>query len=327
MAEPARPFIGAVLTEIAKLDGGIPAAAAEMQISPQAINALANGGELSADELAAIHAWLRQRVALNAQTNADYQELLVTNSRRNRARVEPVPQADTPARSLAGLGTRQLVVVVAVVVVAIVITAVVTTTLARPGNKADSGSGSKPSADQSSEAAARSSSSATPTASLAATPAASPTPAAQGSSPQTPAVNAAGTFQTSNLSIAALIDGGSGGPYYKDLSVDPPVTTTNSSKGDVDVADIDNQGDVTLESSSGNGATIGMWTGHGALDYAQCQRTAEAAGVATIDIAPGQTVCVETSNGTVASLKLMSTDGYYSATFTATVWYPAAGAG
>jgi hypothetical protein len=127
MAEPARPFIGAVLTEIAKLDGGIPAAAAEMQISPKAITALANGGELSADELAAIHAWLRQRVALNAQTNADYQELLVANSRRNRARVEPVPQADTRARSLAGLGTRQLVVVVAFVVVAIAVTAVVTT--------------------------------------------------------------------------------------------------------------------------------------------------------------------------------------------------------
>jgi hypothetical protein len=66
-----------------------------------------------------------------------------------------------------------------------------------------------------------------------------------------------------------------------------------------------------------------MWTGHGAPDYAQCMRTAEAAGVATIDIAPGQTVCVQTSNGTVASLKLMSTDAYYSATFTATVWYPA----
>jgi hypothetical protein len=136
-------------------------------------------------------------------------------------------------------------------------------------------------------------------------------------------VNAAGTFQTSNLSIAALINGGDGGPYYKDLSVDPPVTTTDSSKGDVDVANIDNQQDVTLESSSGNGATIGMWTGRGAPGYAQCLRTAEAAGVATIDIAPGQTVCVRTSNGTVASLKLMSADGFYSATFTATLWYPA----
>ncbi|MGE5291176.1 MAG: hypothetical protein ACM3ML_29055 [Micromonosporaceae bacterium] len=73
------------MTELARFDGGVPAAAAEMGIDPRTINALANGDVPAPDDMRAIYTWLIQRVTLTPQEIGDYKRLRDATSYRQKA--------------------------------------------------------------------------------------------------------------------------------------------------------------------------------------------------------------------------------------------------
>jgi len=75
MSVPASPFAGRLLSEIARCDGGLPAACAEMGITPQDIDAIAGGRMTSPLVLTVAYEWLAARVALEPGERDDYNRL------------------------------------------------------------------------------------------------------------------------------------------------------------------------------------------------------------------------------------------------------------
>jgi hypothetical protein len=113
-------------------------------------------------------------------------------------------------------------------------------------------------------------------------------------------------------------------PGYKDLSVDPPVTTQYPSEGDVSIfVTEDGQSPPFINMQANNGATVGSWHQSAAPTYAQCLQNAEAGGGYQVSVSPGGIVCIRTASNAVASLKLISIgNGLDSAEFSGTIWYP-----
>jgi hypothetical protein len=310
MELPARPFIGRLLAEIAKLDGGVPAAAEAMGVDPRIISELANGDLPSPQELRAICAWLVQRTAMTRQEAEDYERLRATSSRKGAELERAAPRGGVLPRTASRRylpSLPQMAGGLVILVLAVVLSVLVTTTIVKAGNSgtaagktASPGAEPSPSATESGDAAA------------------TPSPASSSAPASPPDMN---IFRSDHISIAEVDSNlNGGGSYYKNLSVNPPVTTTNFDEGDVDVLIGGSPPSLTMQAD--NGTSIGMWHQSVAPIYPQCLQAAEAGGVGQIDISQGQIVCVETSSGAVAALKLMSISGFDSADFSGTIWYP-----
>jgi hypothetical protein len=122
------------------------------------------------------------------------------------------------------------------------------------------------------------------------------------------------------MEIPDINSGAAGVNYYKDLSSPPPVTTEDDSLGDVDVLLSGSSQQSTMQAD--NGAILGIWNGSTAPTKAQCLAAAQNNGVPTVDLTVNETVCVETANDqSVASLKLLSINGFDSAVFNSCIWY------
>jgi hypothetical protein len=315
MKNSEQTFIGRLLAEIVNIEGGIPAATAEIGIDPRIINDLVNGDLLSPQELYAIYAWLTRRITLTRQEVQDFEKLRMANSIRKKVELE---RAASPGSVMSGAtGNRyipsppQMVGGLVIVVLAVMVSVAVTATAMKTKNGGTTaGRVASPPAEPSSPIPS-------PMPMNSSDAAATPSPSAPLSAPAAPQEII--TFQSNYISIADM--GSYGGPYFKDLSVNPPITTTDQRKGDSHI--IIGSYSLTLTILGDNGSTIGMWHQSTTPTRAQCLQAAEAAGVESISINPGQTVCVQTPSGAVASLKLMSIDGSASANFSGTIWYPA----
>ena len=72
---PASPFAGRLLAEIAKVQDGVPAAAAEMGVTPEVVDAIANSEPVSTDDLNAVYASLVDRITLRPEEAKDYRQM------------------------------------------------------------------------------------------------------------------------------------------------------------------------------------------------------------------------------------------------------------
>ena len=142
MGVPASPFVGRLLSEIARHEGGMPAACAEMGVSPQDIDALASGRALSPVVLEAIYEWLGGRPALAREELKDYERL-----RASAPQAAPAIPSGSPAGQQATAprlrtSRRTLIAATTVTAVAImiivVITVVLTVVIIRPGSASTS---------------------------------------------------------------------------------------------------------------------------------------------------------------------------------------------
>lgn len=130
---PARPFAGRLLSEIARHAGGVPAACAEMGVSPQEIDALASGRAPSRVVLEAMCEWLGCRRALVRDELEDHERL------RHSARQAAVPVGEPDSKQATAsrrvLGRRALIVAAAAATAMVIaVTVVLTVTITRPGS-------------------------------------------------------------------------------------------------------------------------------------------------------------------------------------------------
>jgi hypothetical protein len=114
---------------------------------------------------------------------------------------------------------------------------------------------------------------------------------------------------------------------YKDLSQPPsPTTTQDPTQGDITV-NLNNLSPNlnALQKEYESNTVIAPWDGPEPPTYGQCKQDAQSQGEAQQPMLnDGDTFCVETGNGTIASLQLVSVsyDNYF-ATFKTTIWWPA----
>ncbi|TWJ32273.1 hypothetical protein JD81_05848 [Micromonospora sagamiensis] len=100
--------------------------------------------------------------------------------------------------------------------------------------------------------------------------------------------------------------------YIKDLDLMPPARRNVRDGGDLSYSN-------THGFDAYGSASIAVWNERSVPTYADCRRIATAAGVESILLDEGQTICVLTDEGRVARLKLIrETVNEYS--FDATVW-------
>lgn len=327
MEPPARPFAGRLLAEIARLGVDLPVAAAEMGVDPEVIDRIAQGNPPTPQELQAVYSWLAQRSALTTQETEDFERLQAAASSKSGGELERRirhGEPSSPATRNVTLTLPQLLIGAAVIVIlAVVLSTIVATSMAKTGNDRPSAEGSSAPPASPSPSPSSASPEETPPSSATSSEVAtaspspgSPTPAA---APNPPKLT---VFRSSNISIAEIDSSTDGDTYYKNLSVNPPQTTTDISSGDVSllINDTGTPPAVTLQAV--NSTTIGMWHQNSEPTYGQCKQTAKSGGVGQIDVSQNQTVCVMTSSGAVASLKLLSVDSYNSANFSGTIWYP-----
>jgi hypothetical protein len=213
MAVPANPFAGRLLSEIARHKGGMPAACAEMGVSPQDIDALASGRAPSRVVLEAMYEWLGGRQALMKGELEDYERL--RDSARQAAVAIPsgAPDAQQATASRPGTSHRALIAAAtATAVVIIAMTVALTVVITRPGRADTSTEATSPPTETSpsgSSSAAAVSASPTATSRKTTAPAtASGSPAP--SSPATPG-ELIGSYNNFQLSCDFTLAFGSGG--------------------------------------------------------------------------------------------------------------------
>src|ERR1700678_3818149 len=135
MGVPASPFAGRLLSEIARHEGGMPAACAEMGVSPQDIDALASGRAPSRVVLEAMCEWLGGRQALMRDELEDY-ERLRDSTRQAAVAIPPAaPGGQQATVSRIGPSRRTLIAAAtATAVMVIAITVALTVVITRPGS-------------------------------------------------------------------------------------------------------------------------------------------------------------------------------------------------
>lgn len=160
MSVPASPFAGRLLSEIARCDGGLPAACAEMGITPQDIDAIAGGRMTSPLVLTVAYEWLAARVALEPGERDDYNRLREQTARHAIAAAagglpgggqpssQPVPPRLPGRAPIVRVATAAVVIVLIVVV-----TVVLTIMIVHPGGSRTAADSSHPPADPSASAA------------------------------------------------------------------------------------------------------------------------------------------------------------------------------
>ncbi len=139
MTAPASPFVGRVLSVIARYEGGMPAACDAMGIRAQDLDALANGFQASPVVLDAICEWIDAREGLSQQEREDYERLrtaarqvtTITPSHTSVGRqpdsLAPKPRRRVPVVYAFAAGTVAIVIIV-------VATVLLTIALVRPRN-------------------------------------------------------------------------------------------------------------------------------------------------------------------------------------------------
>ena len=193
MGIPASPFVGRLLSEIARHEGGMAAACAEMGVSPQDIDALANGRAPSPVVLEAIYDWLGGQSALSRDELEDYERL-----RASAPQAEVAIPSGSPAGQQASprlTPSRRAPIVAATVIaimIIVVITAVLTVVIIRPGNANKT---TEPTASPTAPPPSESPSAAT----------ASPSPTAASGKPTAPATASRSPVSSSSASSGELI--------------------------------------------------------------------------------------------------------------------------
>jgi hypothetical protein len=139
-----------------RLDGGLPAACMEMGVSPQDIDAIANGHVPSPVVLNAIYQWLARRAALLPGEQGDYQRLLAAARQAVAVRSSGLPaevRDAIPGTSIPPpkehRGARTAVAIAAGAVVIVVVTVILTIVITRPGNRRAEANETPPSASPS----------------------------------------------------------------------------------------------------------------------------------------------------------------------------------
>lgn len=133
MGVPASPFAGRLLSEIARHEGGMPAACAEMGVSPQDIDALASGRAPSRVVLEAMCEWLGGRQALMRDELEDYERL--RDSTRQAAVAIPPAAPGGQQATVSRIGpSRRTLIAAATATAVIAITVVLTVVITRPGS-------------------------------------------------------------------------------------------------------------------------------------------------------------------------------------------------
>jgi transcriptional regulator with XRE-family HTH domain len=322
---PEGPFIGRLLSEIARINGSVSDAADEIGVSIQVISSLERGEVPSAEDLQRIYSWLTGRATLTAQEDQDYKHIERASTRRKSKELErrlggvlaKIP-ASQPSRSRNVIRSLALLFVGVLAGIAIAYM----TILSRGATKT-AASDPQPSAARSSEEPASASPAASPTVSTA-----SPTPSATSSSGLGPAPGGTPIPSATQAPWSGPISVPEEIPYYeyKDLSQPPaPFTTQNQAQGDLNVSLNSLSPNLNaLQQGPDSSTVVAPWGGQQPPTLAECKQDAQAQGQASQPmLSDGDTFCIETGNGTFASLTLVSVDyNNYFATFDATVWWP-----
>lgn len=304
MSVPASPFAGRLLSEIARSDGGLPAACAEMGVTPQDIDAIAGGRMTSALILAAAYEWLDARVALEPGERDDYDRLRAEAIRHPVAAAAgglpdggqsiPPPAPPRPGGRTRILGTATAAVVIVILIV--VGTVLLTVMIVLPGrSRTTAGSGSPPTNPPTSLAPVGETSPPAPLVSP------SPSPATSDSWTGSGGAGLIASYDNYKLPCGDGIAIGPGGP---------PAPTGND-------LSVDCSGDW-----SGNGNQsdqLGLLTGQ--PTYASCAKDT-VVGSSLTSVAQGDTICVQ-GNGTIALATLVgsgSAGGISYVTLDVRVW-------
>lgn len=308
MTVPASPFAGRLLAEIAKVRDGVPAAAAEMGVAPQVIDAIANGEQVSTDNLNAVYAWLVDRVALRPEEAEDYRRMQAV-AREGTRWISPsspsgLPDTQTgPARGgRSKWTTREVTLATAVVVLIIALTVVITIVVVRPGNSASTAT--KASATSATPITGTTSATASP---LVPVPATSTNPPTSTASPQLPPSPADGkliaSYNNFKLSQGYGIIFAAGGPPQPEIQSGDLVYSAAA--------------DRSFSNSSG---TVALLSGE-PPSFTNC-KTDTAVGGDVSSVSQGDTVCFQ-GHGIVAAayvVNFASSGGIAYATLDVHVW-------
>lgn len=307
MGVPASPFVGRLLREIARCEGGLPDACAEMGVTPQDVDAIANGRTPSAAIVARFYEWLDARVVLEPGERADYDRLMAEATHNevvasgtlpagDQSAPQPSPHRTRDLRQIVGVSAIAVVAIVIIVVVAVVLTVAII----RPGS-------SRPTSD-STPSPASASTSAAPSA----TTTGSPSPVTQSPAPGASAsrtANSAGSpeglianYANYKLPCGGGMTIGPGGPP-------PPQTTLG--------------GDLSTECDGtwygGDNDELGLLDGQ--PTYSSCRQDTVVGGQLS-SVTQGDVICVQ-GTGTIALVTLAgsgSTGGISYVTLDVRVW-------
>jgi len=301
MSVPAGPFAGRLLTEIAKVKGGLPAAAAEMGVKPHAIDGIASGATPSAVDLARVYQWLSERGELTPTEIADYHRMSAAAWSQATADDHAPPldgegreaRAASPRRPTRAVGTVALLTtgIVAIILLTSLITVILTrsqdsssasSAASAKAMPADSGAAS-PAQTQSSPVAATASSSPSPAAPVTASDTPSSTTLPMPST--TPVGTQISAYNNLELSADYAINFAAGGPPQ-------PQQNTGSQ-------DLLNENDGEFVSDTGALSVLAGLP----VTFANC-RDDTAYGSDLTDILPGTTVCYA-GHGVIAAVTVV----------------------
>lgn len=301
MGVPAGPFAGRLLSEIARHEGGMPSACAEMGVSAQDIEALAHGHAPSRVVLEAMYEWLGGQSALMENELEDYERL--RDSTRQAAVAIPTGPSGAPGgrqkpAHMLGTNRRALIAVITAAVVAIVATTVtVTVVVTRPGSSnasSNSEASPSPSATSPPESPSPDAASGSPTASQSsATPAsASSSPAA---APSAASGKLIGSYDNFELACGYTLTFGKGGSPQ-------PVDGANVANYDFEnncLSDPENSSSNEFDTTTGEVALLS-----GSPSYASCAGDTDL-GSSVVNLTPGNTVCFQ-GHGVLAATTITS---------------------
>lgn len=279
----------------------MPSACAEMGVSAQDIDALANGHAPSRVVLEAMYEWLGGQSALMKDELEDYERL--RDSTRQAVIAIPTSPSSAPGgrqetSHLLGTSRRALIAVATAAVVAIVATTVaVTVVVTRPGNSNASNNTEatpSPSATSAPESSSPHAASGSPSASqsTSAPSAASDSPAA---SPTASSGKLIGSYDNFELSCDYTLAFGKGGAPQ-------PVAAANVTNYDFEnicFSDPEDSSSNKFDTTTGEVAMLS-----GSPTYANCAKDTNL-GSSVWSVAPGQTVCYQ-GNGVLAAATIVS---------------------
>lgn len=314
---PVRPFTQRLLTEIAKLAGGVPEAAAEIGISLEEVSSLTTGNKPSISALYAVYSWLSSRVTLTTSELEDFDRLRDAAVSGQRAgQLEPAPGlGESPPRGRVVVRTWQLAgVIAAAMVVAVVVAVVIAVTIIRPSDPKGTISADQTPASKS-------------PAGTSSTPSDAPT------SPH-PAAPASGTPGQASPSATdnAVIQWGPGRILVSsdgtDLSSVPPISDINDTGGNdyyYNVAVVGSGLSINSDNTVAEPASnaIMAWPGSKVPSAPECLSLIDNQGTnaQSVPVSQGTNVCLDMGSGLMAVIQVLSINGRNSTMETdTTVW-------
>jgi hypothetical protein len=311
---PASPFVGRLLSEIANMDGGLPAAADQIRVGTEVISALARGNAVSEADLIAVREWLAARVTLRPEEDADFRRIQAGAFRIDRtsqlatvpgAPYSPQPDLGRPYRSgrRRKLSTRELALFASVVILVIALAVVVTVLVVRPRNlpatQTVAGSATSATTGAASPVAPSASSSSTEASPVPSTsPTVTSTAATASTSPSsTVPPGVPGTYHQGPLFLTGDdvdLDAPPGDPQWGELNLMPGDSYDIHGSGNTAIFTDNNAEAVQLGPKTGNSCFTA--TGYSSTRI----------GIDTPPIIVGQLICVRTTEGHFSLLKVIS---------------------